>query len=329
MKECAYCGSTSNNLTGEHVIPDGLLKLFPEQDITFSQDRKYKDNEGLTINDVCAICNNDYLGDLDEYGISLIKENFMNEFHAEESYILKYDFNKLSRWLMKIAYNIDRVSKIDNKVIKNAIRYILYNDNNAKPLFSLFGGLYVDMTAFGVQNEGLFYLPLQVIREPYLLPKGILYEYLNDTSNEEFNTFEMKNAYTWYIFRFASAIFILILWNDDAKLEDINRDKNNFISLFPYNEFFENNTKTILERVTDNFMCKNIAVIDGRDGIGTTDAYIEKVLGNRSIYEVRKEFDKYFTPERIKKGRVLNELMMFPGNRKLNKEYKSLFSDED
>lgn len=327
MKECAYCKKATNDLTGEHVIPNGLLNLYPDQDITFSQDKKYKDNEGLTINDVCASCNNDLLGDLDGYGVSLIKENFMHDFKSDEKYVLSYNYNKLSRWLMKIAYNTDRVSKIDNAVIKNTTRYILHADDNEKPLFSIFGGLYVDMTAFGVQNEGLYYLPLQVIRQPYLQPKGLLIEYLNDTSTKEFNSFELKNAYTWYVFRFASAIFILILWNYNAMTDEIQDDKNKFIDYFPYHEFLENSSQITLERVTDNFMCKNIAVIDGKEGIAATDKYIEKVLGNRSIYEVRNEMDKFFTPERIKKGRLLNELIMFPDNKKLNKEYKRLFFD--
>jgi predicted GTPase len=47
-------------------------------------------------------------------------------------------------------------------------------------------------------------------------------------------------------------------------------------------------------------MCTNITVIDGKEGITATDRYIEKVLGNRSIYEVRNKMDKFFNPENKK-----------------------------
>lgn len=326
MKKCAYCGNEAN-LTGEHVIPNGLLKLFPEQDITFSNDRMYKDNEGSTINDVCAECNNDYLGVLDSYGLELIKNNFLVEFEANDILEFEYNYDMLSRWLLKIAYNTDRVYKLNNKILENSVDYILHSDETKKPLFSLFAGLHVDMTAFGIQNEGLYYTPLQVIREPILCSDGIILEYLIRNKKEDFDVFALVNAATWYVFRFAGANFLLILWKDNA-LESINLDKIKFLELFPYAEVLENDKIIKIERVTDNFTCKNIGVIDGKKGIELTDDFIENVLHGRSIYDVRKEMANFFTPEQSKKGRILNELLIFPTNKKLKMEYKKIF-DED
>ena len=63
MKHCAYCGIplVKKIKSREHIIPNGLLKLFPEQNITFTANKAYKDNFGQAISDVCTICNGGYL----------------------------------------------------------------------------------------------------------------------------------------------------------------------------------------------------------------------------------------------------------------------------
>lgn len=78
-KECAYCKKefdSNRKRSAEHIFPQVLLELFPEQDVSFTPERTFKDNFGLTIADVCSECNNGILSGLDQYGGKLIKEQF-------------------------------------------------------------------------------------------------------------------------------------------------------------------------------------------------------------------------------------------------------------
>lgn len=80
MKKCAYCGellgTPFRSKTDEHIIPDSLLKLYPEQDISINNKSSFVDNRGMTISDVCSSCNNGILSELDSYGKQLIESNF-------------------------------------------------------------------------------------------------------------------------------------------------------------------------------------------------------------------------------------------------------------
>ena len=81
-KECAYCKKefdSNRKRSAEHIFPQVLLELFPEQDVSFTPERTFKDNFGLTIADVCSECNNGILSGLDQYGGKLIKEQFLEE----------------------------------------------------------------------------------------------------------------------------------------------------------------------------------------------------------------------------------------------------------
>ena len=73
MKKCAYCGeelgSPLHDKTDEHIIPNSLLKLYPKQDISIYNTKRFVDNRGMTIADVCSSCNNGILSKLDSYGV--------------------------------------------------------------------------------------------------------------------------------------------------------------------------------------------------------------------------------------------------------------------
>lgn len=77
IKTCAYCDREFGNglkRSAEHIFPQTLLDLYPEQDVSFTPERVFKDNKGLTIADVCNECNNGKLSELDNYGGNLIRE---------------------------------------------------------------------------------------------------------------------------------------------------------------------------------------------------------------------------------------------------------------
>lgn len=322
-KKCAFCGE-KKRLTGEHVIPNGLIKLYPRETITFSNNTKFKDNKGLRVKDVCAQCNNKILSELDNYGVELIRENFIREFKADDILKFEYDYEKLSKWLMKIAYNMDRSEKINSLILQKATDYILSKENAKKPKYSLYSGLYVDMTLLGERVENQFYLPLQVVRDPKLLLKGVFYEYKFKSKIKDFATITLEAVETHYFFRIGSISFILIIWRDDID-EGIIEDNNEYFkNLYPYKELDEAGSIDIV-RVTDTFSCRNLSVIESKYGMAEEDKYLKYLLNGKSLYEARETFKGKFSEEQMEKGRLLNEMLEFPKDKTLEKEYEKRF----
>jgi hypothetical protein len=322
-KKCAFCGE-KKRLTGEHVIPNGLIKLYPRENITFSNNTKFKDNKGLRVKDVCHECNNKILSKLDNYGVELIKENFIEEFKADDILEFKYDYDKLSKWLMKIAYNMDRSEKINSLILQKATDYILSKENAKKPKYSLYSGLYVDMTLLGERVENQFYLPLQVVRDPKLLLKGMFYEYRLKSKTEDFTTIALEAVEAHYFFRIGSISFILIIWRDDIDKAIIEENNEYFKNLYPYRELDESGS-TYIRRVTDTFSCRNLSVIETNNGIVEADECLKYCLNGKSLYEARKSFEEKISEEQMEKGRLLNEMLVFPKDKTLEKEYEKRF----
>lgn len=157
MRQCAYCGKVlvKNIKSKEHIIQNGLIELFPDQNITFTSDRAYKDNNGQSISDVCKICNNGVLSRLDDYGIKLIKDNFMQKFRPDDKLNISFDFNKMCRWLLKIAFNHERVEKNSCTWFKRNMDYI--NDtSHTSERCSVLAGLHVDMNSLGEENDFMY-----------------------------------------------------------------------------------------------------------------------------------------------------------------------------
>ena len=81
------------------------------------------------IRDVCAICNNGPLSRLDEYARKLYISYFTKEYKIARMLRLRYDYELLSKWLLKIAYNSARASSApDIDILKMFAPYII-NDN--------------------------------------------------------------------------------------------------------------------------------------------------------------------------------------------------------
>ena len=132
-KTCAYCKrefSGEVKRTAEHIFPQTLLQLYPEQDVSFTPEKIFKDNSGLTIADVCAECNNGALSELDSYGGELIKKQFKDEidYNMKDAVIEKtIEYDLFAKWILKIAYNYFRSRKIECSFMEEYIPCILQN----------------------------------------------------------------------------------------------------------------------------------------------------------------------------------------------------------
>ncbi len=115
-RQCAYCGS-QRQLTREHVFPkffysrEGLKgDELPVTPVIQHGKEKFVQAE-LTIADVCSVCNSGFLSRLDAYGALLWNKFFDVIPRPGEAIRFEYDFDLLTRWLLKLAYNVGRVRK--------------------------------------------------------------------------------------------------------------------------------------------------------------------------------------------------------------------------
>lgn len=126
--KCAYCGN-EGRMTREHIIPNGFIQSMDRKEqIIWSDAAPQKVIESdIVIKDVCSSCNNGPLSELDAYALRLCLD--LNKKFAEScgKFNFKYNYNMLSRWLLKVCYNSARANKClhDISLYKTTIEYIL------------------------------------------------------------------------------------------------------------------------------------------------------------------------------------------------------------
>ena len=138
QKRCAYCNEL-NKITKEHVVSKSVIKK-----LKINQSPGYEHSQGKyttnnsTIKDVCEECNNGPLSELDDYFISFIKSNLPLDTSIKSNSIieLEFDFDKLSRWLLKTLYNSERKNGYEEieKQLLYYKNYILGKEICTRPL---------------------------------------------------------------------------------------------------------------------------------------------------------------------------------------------------
>ncbi|ULT55873.1 HNH endonuclease [Neobacillus drentensis] len=318
--KCAYCNNEIGGKlvrTKEHVIPNGLIKLFPDDDVTFMEKRSFKDNNGLTIGDVCNLCNNGVLSDLDGYGNKLISDNFMCSFGIADNYNkefpFEFNYHLLSRWLLKIAYNYDRMEKSDSAWFKDNINYIMEGENNFKGNYSLFAGLHINMLPVLEEVNGK--RPLAIIKNPKLWPLGATYSVYNKEKNREV-TIGSGLIESIYVIRFASAVFLLVLWKDGYEEEKVVfEDKMN--KLFTFEKLVPEKYSYKIRRVSEAFnSITGYGAISGEQGLEFSENLIKASIQGRNFWEARAIFAKRISLDFLAEGRKMIEAIEFPKNRK-------------
>ncbi|MCX0395474.1 hypothetical protein LI038_13775 [Clostridium perfringens] len=278
MKQCSYCGKVFNEKiaedrrTKEHLFPKFLVDFFPEQKITFlSNGKNFIDNNGQSINDVCGQCNNVVLSNLDNSVKGFIEENFLREFEVKDLLKVKFDYNIFSRWLIKTAFNYNRIYKLDNTWFENNIKFILNGEKN-KNIYSIFAGLHIDLTPFGERN--LQYMPLSVVHNLKFYQSGAVAELLLKIKDKPLN---FNNLNETYAFRFGNSMFILMLWDNHADLEYVQSIECVIEKLFPYKCI--KNEDVILQRCNAAFPYLQNNIITGNVGIALGDKLLAQMFG--------------------------------------------------
>jgi hypothetical protein len=124
--KCAYCGKEGKST--EHIFPTWLLKKTPAYKLKFSKIKgKVSPNEN-TVHDVCTTCNNGPLSQLDDYCHELYDSYWSHIVRDEVEF--RYDFAKLTRWLLKVSFNSARQQKVSEASFTSLIHYMLGEDPN-------------------------------------------------------------------------------------------------------------------------------------------------------------------------------------------------------
>ena len=127
-KTCAYCGG-NGPFTREHIIPKFLYRRYPDQNLGYNQKAgRYLEYEGI-VRDVCRMCNSGPLSDLDAYGKIFTESNRCHRtFTSRPRILIRYDYQSLLRWLLKISFNAMRAMSRDTSSISACIPFIMRSD---------------------------------------------------------------------------------------------------------------------------------------------------------------------------------------------------------
>ncbi len=136
MAICAYC-KQDKKLTREHVWPHCFLKKRQYVSAHFSIKGEKVHGSDYVVKDVCEDCNGIILSELDEYFCDLADKYFHNTIDQEEKIHFEYDYNLLSRALLKISYNTARAGVSDPTALSNASSYILGKSTSFEGLIIL------------------------------------------------------------------------------------------------------------------------------------------------------------------------------------------------
>lgn len=156
---------------------------------------------GPTVRDVCGPCNNSRLGALDQYGAALYRSFFKHPVRIRTEISFAYDFNKLLRWLLKLAYNDER-TRHEPYEIRPFASYIL-SDQAAAPLpTSLLAGIVVPSPTTAAQQQRGF--PEFLYPERHTLARLFL-----EPPIQQHVAFSRLVAFKAYVFE-------IIAWRSDA-----------------------------------------------------------------------------------------------------------------
>lgn len=136
MAICAYC-KKDKKLTKEHVWPDCFLKKRQHIGAHFSVKSEKVHGGDYVVKDVCEDCNNIILSELDKYFCELNGKYFQQSIDPDDGIDFEYDYNLLSRALLKIAYNTSRSGISDSTALSSASLYILGESKSLNGLIIL------------------------------------------------------------------------------------------------------------------------------------------------------------------------------------------------
>lgn len=163
-KRCAYC-KECQPLTKEHIWPNGFIKRFGSDGLTYNKkvNRFFKSDP--VIKDVCASCNSVKLSSLDTYLCELYDSFFHTVIAPGKSASLEYNYEKLLRGLLKVSFNSVRTQYEGNGKISAHEKFSSYildggykpNDVQLRLLIVTSSTMYIPEQGFTAQLKPDFF----------------------------------------------------------------------------------------------------------------------------------------------------------------------------
>ncbi|WP_448724575.1 hypothetical protein [Pseudomonas farris] len=128
MALCAYCGPTENKITREHIIPKFIYEYQSEHHKIsgWNEVAKKTISGEIKVKDVCDNCNNNILGKLDYYAKQFLSQHgVLTDIFLSEEMELKYDYDLLLRWLLKLSFNAARQDGTQAPLFVDSVPYML------------------------------------------------------------------------------------------------------------------------------------------------------------------------------------------------------------
>ncbi|MGG0720145.1 hypothetical protein ABE096_21565 [Robertmurraya massiliosenegalensis] len=255
MRLCAYC-KEPKQLTKEHVFPSALIELFPESKyVYFGQDKIIElGTEKHVVKDVCQVCNNERLQELDSIGTNFIKEYFLSKIHPNTNLTVEYDFMALSKWVMKIIYNSNRqFKKAAHPWFEENSKFIVGLNSESSLKYSLFLAFFVDLAPISGMYPDK---PFEVIMNPTCV--------LSEKLAPPFDMFLIPQEEFHYLLQIGNAIFLLIVWNEATSVDEKINLEEEIQEKFPYSVLSPGNVAAVIARGSDCINCGNMFLIHGR-----------------------------------------------------------------
>jgi hypothetical protein len=313
---CSYCGvilKKKENRTKEHIIPEGIIKLFPDCDIAYTPGGAFIGE--AVIKDVCKNCNNVILSKLDTYGKQMVIDYFLESYSPGANLNFHYDFNLLARWFLKIIFNSKRANKEDTAWFIKNVDYILGEKEKPSVRFTLLGGLFVNMSPFPESFNGE--MPVNVINNPVFVPNGPV-KVNGKRISVEPETVDYPGVHQKFLIRIGSGLFVLILWEEGTTDEQIQDAENDIVLTYPYSKLLPDHSCIVLTRATDpiNSFGHALGLIHGYKGMEVAERVTIGMLGGSHPIVAQEKFSQVVTDERIKEGKKMIKDLLFPRNNK-------------
>ncbi|WJH37100.1 hypothetical protein N6H14_16345 [Paenibacillus sp. CC-CFT747] len=186
------------------------------------------------------------------------------------------------------------------------------------------------MTAFGEDKALLLspigpYLPLYVYYSPRILVNGVAFDMRRKIPVEK-DLMKIRRAELVFTIRFGSAMFLVFLWEKTVFPAYVDKFVGEFKEKYPYTLLKPEQTEVVLRRVTDSLNCFQPGIIQTKNAMMEADEGIRQVLGGRTVMETQAEWDKNWSEEKQREGRLLIDNAYFKGNKRIQKEYEEYFS---
>ncbi|HAS8250657.1 TPA: hypothetical protein I7673_22635 [Vibrio vulnificus] len=245
MSICAYC-KTDKKLTREHIIPAFLYEFQKEHgghEGWNEKAGKVLESEAK-IKDTCAPCNNEKLGELDGQAKSMLESaGLFTENFVAKSVCLNYDYNHLSRWLLKVAFNSARATGNAPTIFNKHIPYILGLEELNDRVFVL--------TAL--------HKPVKLTSEEQTKYKGELPYNSDGLSNPFFvrvvRVPQFDSDFSVRSFVIGALIFLVVVFNKDMKLGYKKSKLRKLIKQYPGMKIIDKkSTSTVVQQTTLTFL---------------------------------------------------------------------------